>query len=59
MDADKEKVEIFRFMALMHFLSKIGIPYSIINKPGRLTDAEFLLINRHSTWSLSIIELLL
>lgn len=32
---------------LMHDLGKAGMPLEILNKPGKLTDAEFALIKRH------------
>lgn len=34
-------------MGLLHDVGKIGVPDSIINKPGRLTDEEFLKIKEH------------
>lgn len=33
--------------ALLHDVGKIGIPSSIINKPGKLTDEEFQMIKTH------------
>ena len=33
--------------AIIHDIGKIGIPESILNKPGRLTDFEFSIIQRH------------
>jgi len=33
--------------AIIHDIGKIGIPESILNKPERLTDAEFSIIQRH------------
>jgi putative nucleotidyltransferase with HDIG domain len=35
------------FAALLHDIGKIRVPDEIINKPGRLTDAEFEVIKRH------------
>ena len=35
------------FAALLHDVGKIGVPDGIINKVGRLTDAEFEQIKRH------------
>lgn len=32
---------------LLHDLGKVGIPAEILNKPGRLTDAEFEIIKKH------------
>lgn len=34
-------------MGLLHDIGKIGIPDSVINKPGKLTDKEFELIKTH------------
>jgi HD-GYP domain-containing protein (c-di-GMP phosphodiesterase class II) len=36
------------FVALLHDVGKIKIPSEIINKPGKLTDAEFELIKTHT-----------
>jgi PAS domain S-box-containing protein len=33
--------------AIIHDIGKIGIPESILNKPGRLTDLEFSIIQQH------------
>jgi putative two-component system response regulator len=43
-DAD---VELMRVAGLLHDIGKIGIPERIINKPGRLTEAEFKTIMTH------------
>ena len=34
-------------MALLHDVGKIGVPDAVINKPRRLTEAEFALIKEH------------
>ena len=59
MGMDEEHVEMLRLMSLMHDVGKIGIPDSIMNKAGRLTDKEFMLIKRHPLVSLHIIDPLL
>ncbi len=33
--------------ALLHDVGKLSVPNSILDKPGRLTDAEFTIIKRH------------
>ena len=42
----KEQSDIY-IMGLLHDVGKIGVPDSVINKPGRLTDEEFEQIKRH------------
>ena len=42
----KEQSDIY-IMGLLHDVGKIGVPDSVINKPGRLTEAEFEQIKRH------------
>ncbi|HEY8504465.1 MAG TPA: HD domain-containing phosphohydrolase [Gemmataceae bacterium] len=41
-------VDDIRLAAAMHDVGKIGIPDSILRKPGRLTDDEFRLMQRHT-----------
>lgn len=43
----EEECERVYFAALLHDVGKIGVPSSIINKKGRLTDGEFEQIKRH------------
>lgn len=43
---DKELKEL-SIAAILHDIGKIGTPESILNKPGRLTDCEFAIIQRH------------
>jgi putative two-component system response regulator len=43
-----EAVENIRLAAPMHDLGKIGIPDSVLQKPGPLTSDEFGLMQRHS-----------
>ncbi len=34
-------------MGLLHDVGKIGVPDTVINKPGRLTDEEYDMIKTH------------
>ncbi|MBQ7625290.1 MAG: HD-GYP domain-containing protein [Clostridia bacterium] len=49
MGLDEETVEKYYNIALMHDIGKVGIPDSVLNKPGKLTDDEFSLIKSHTT----------
>ncbi len=51
-----DAVEIIREAALLHDIGKIGISESILNKPGQLTDEEYLLMQGHVENSVSIIR---
>ncbi len=42
-----DAVERLRISGLVHDIGKIGVPESVLSKPGRLTDAEFELIKKH------------
>ena len=44
--SEKECQEIY-FTALLHDVGKVGIPDSIINKPGKLTNEEYNVIKQH------------
>lgn len=42
--------------ALLHDIGKIGIPESILNKPGKLSNEEYEVIKTHPTKGCSILE---
>ncbi len=41
---------------LLHDIGKIGVPASILDKPGKLTDEEFDVIREHTTIGARILE---
>ncbi len=45
---DGEELDRIYYMALLHDCGKIGVPDSILGKPGRLTDDEFEIIKSHT-----------
>jgi putative nucleotidyltransferase with HDIG domain len=47
MGLNSEALEELRVGTILHDIGKIGVPDSILNKPGRLTDEEFLLMKAH------------
>jgi len=48
MELGPEQLEVLRWAGRLHDLGKIGIPNSILMKPGRLNDAEFRQMQQHS-----------
>ena len=42
-----EEVSAAGFAGLLHDLGKVDIPLEILNKPGRLTEAEFAIVRQH------------
>ena len=46
---DEEDIKMLGGEALLHDIGKIGVPDAVLNKPGRLTDEEFKIIQSHTT----------
>lgn len=44
---DEEMVREAGFAGLLHDIGKVGIPMKVLNKPGKLTDAEFAVVKSH------------
>ena len=44
----KDKVDMYYNIALLHDIGKIAIPPEVLNKPGKLTDNEFMMIKSHA-----------
>jgi HD-GYP domain-containing protein (c-di-GMP phosphodiesterase class II) len=53
---DKKIVQLLSVGAFLHDVGKINIPDSILNKPGKLTEAEFTIMKSHVNHSIKIIE---
>lgn len=45
--AEKDEIENIFFASLLHDIGKIGIPDSILQKPGKLTDEEYEVMQHH------------
>jgi len=41
-------MEHLRYAALLHDVGKLAVPRRILNKPGRLTEAEYSVVQRHN-----------
>jgi len=46
----------FGLAALMHDIGKVKTPNEILNKPGKLTDAEFAILQRHTVDGAEILK---
>jgi HD-GYP domain-containing protein (c-di-GMP phosphodiesterase class II) len=56
MGLSSDEVEELRLAGLLHDLGKIGVPDSILNKAGRLSEEEYSAIKMHPALSMRIIE---
>ena len=52
----KEMIERIYFSGLLHDVGKIGVPDAIITKPDRLTEEEYLEIQKHPEIGAKILE---
>jgi diguanylate cyclase (GGDEF)-like protein/putative nucleotidyltransferase with HDIG domain len=50
------EAENIRRIALLHDIGKIGVPDSVLNKPGRLTDEEFAIMKSHTVVGAEILK---
>ena len=50
------QIASIRTAAMLHDVGKIGIPDSVLNKPGPLTDGEYALVKRHTVMAAQILE---
>ena len=46
---EEEKIQNLKYIALLHDIGKVGIPDSVLNKPGNLTEIEYGIIKSHTT----------
>ena len=51
-----EEIRELSIAGLFHDIGKLKIPDEIINKPGDLTEEEFEIVKKHSTYSGDILE---
>lgn len=56
MDLPEHDRETLKRAAMLHDVGKIGIPDSILRKPGKLTPGEFDVIRRHPAIGVSILR---
>ncbi|WP_022940635.1 HD-GYP domain-containing protein [Psychromonas hadalis] len=53
---DKEIIRKLAVGAFLHDVGKIKVPDAILNKPGKLTEAEFEVMKTHASHSIDIIK---
>lgn len=53
---EKEQIQNIRYVALLHDIGKIGVPDSVLNKPGKLTEQEFNLVKEHTIIGAEILK---
>ena len=51
-----EQLRVLSQAAILHDIGKIAVPDAILNKPGRLTEAEFAVIKQHPVRGYEIIK---
>jgi putative nucleotidyltransferase with HDIG domain len=52
---DDQQQTTIRLGAYLHDLGKVRVPHEILNKPGKLTDAEFDVIKMHPVWGVELL----
>ena len=50
------RLTMVRRAALLHDIGKLGVPNTVLDKPGKLTEEQWALMRRHPEYTLSILE---
>ncbi len=53
---EKDRLDFLEIAGMIHDIGKVGVPESILNKPGKLTEEEFEIIKKHSVIGDTIIK---
>ena len=56
MDLDPERIEGVRVASLLYEIGKINVPSEILNKPGKITEMEYELIQNHPQSAYEILK---
>jgi len=56
LDLDERQKEVLNWASILHDIGKIGIPESVLNKPGRLNDEEYGIIKGHPEKGVNILQ---
>lgn len=52
----EEEIKLIKIASALHDVGKIGIPDAVLNKPGRLDDAEMEIMKTHTTIGYHILK---
>ena len=52
----EQEIDVVHYGALLHDIGKIGVPETILNKKGRLTDDEFFAVKKHPVIGTTILR---
>jgi len=55
-DLKADDLEILNYAASIHDIGKMAINEFIINKPGRFTEAEYIMVQQHAKIGASLVE---
>lgn len=53
---DSDQIHILELGATLHDIGKIGVSDTILLKPGRLTDAEYKVMQEHTTYGYEVLK---
>ncbi|HSE44989.1 MAG TPA: HD domain-containing phosphohydrolase, partial [Gemmatimonadales bacterium] len=51
----EDALTTLRLGAYLHDVGKVKVPHEILNKPGKLTEAEFEIIKQHPVWGVDLL----
>src|SRR5580700_403381 len=55
---DEAELQNLEVAALLHDIGKVGIPDSILKKPGKLDDEEYALMKKHPEYGWAVLRML-
>ncbi len=58
MNLPEREISLIRRAALLHDIGKLGVPNSILEKPGKLTAEEWASVRRHPFYSQQILRMI-
>ena len=55
---DESELQNLEVVALLHDIGKVGVPDSILKKPGKLDDEEYALMKKHPEYGWAVLRML-